>query len=309
MSQEQSPPRLPWVAYSEEYVVDYPADHVFHPEVARATLEMLLARGALTHQEVFDPVPASWEQVSLVHRPAYLERLRQFARQGWSETRDTPVSEPILQGTLKATGGTIAAATLALHHRAAVNLAGGYHHAFPDHGEGFCLINDIAVAIRVLQQGCLIERAAVVDLDLHQGNGTAAIFADDPSVFTFSMHEYNNYPVVKPPSDLDIHLPSGVGDDYYLQRLQEALPQVLASDPQLVIYVAGVDPYRLDQLGGLRLTEEGLRARDEMVTGQVAERGLPLCVVMAGGYAPTVQETAQLHANTVESLATLRPRA
>jgi len=303
MSADQMSACAPWVAYSDEYLIDYPAHHVFRPEVARITLDLLLASGALTRQNLFDPPPASWEQVSLVHRPPYLERLRRFASQGWSETPDTPVSASILKGTLKATGGTIAASKVALQQGRAANLAGGYHHAFPDHGEGFCLINDVAVALRLLQHEKLIERAAVVDLDLHQGNGTAAIFAGDPSVFTFSMHERDNYPPVKPPSDLDINLPSGTGDDYYRERLHEALPVVLAHEPQLVIYLAGVDPYRDDQLGGLALTEQGLRARDEMVMTQVRRRGIPLCVLMAGGYASTVQETAQLHANTVALLA------
>jgi len=292
-----------WLAYSEEYLVEYPADHVFRPEVPRLALHLLLEKRVVSAEEVFDPPAASWEQVSLAHHPSYLERLRQFAAHNWAETPDTPVSQPILQGVLKATGGTIAACEAALRRGFAANLAGGYHHAFPDHGEGFCLINDVAVAIRVLRQRGAIRRAAVVDLDLHQGNGTAAIFARDGDVFTLSLHEFDNYPPVKPASTLDVHLPSGADDDYYLERLRDALPKALAIEPNLVIYLAGVDPYYRDQLGGLALSEEGLRARDRLVISEVLARALPLCVLMAGGYAPSPEETARLHANTIEILA------
>jgi acetoin utilization deacetylase AcuC-like enzyme len=180
----------------------------------------------------------------------------------------------------------------------AVHIGGGLHHAFANHGEGFCPFNDVAVAIRVLQARGL-ERAAVVDLDVHHGNGTAFIFERDPTVFTFSMHQQHNYPMWKPKGSLDIGLPDGTHDVNYLERLDQALPTVMASRPQCVFYLAGADPYENDQLGGLRLTRDGLRQRDRMVIATVKESGMPLVVVLAGGYARHVEDTVAIHAATV----------
>ena len=179
------------------------------------------------------------------------------------------------------------------------HLGGGLHHAFPNHGEGFCPFNDVAVAVRMLQTHG-VERVAIVDLDVHHGNGTAFIFEADPRVFTFSMHQQHNYPMWKPPSSLDVALPDGVGDARYLRDLEHALPTVMASGPQCVFYLAGADPYEDDQLGGLRLTRDGLRQRDRMVIDTVRTTGVPLVIVLAGGYARRVEDTVRIHAATIE---------
>jgi acetoin utilization deacetylase AcuC-like enzyme len=213
---------------------------------------------------------------------------------------ELPWSPAIVEGFRLMVGGTIAAARLARAHGLAVHLGGGLHHAYPEHGEGFCVFNDVAVAIRVLQRDGEIRRAAVVDLDVHHGNGTAAIFAGDPDVFTLSMHQEHNYPAVKPPSTLDIGLRDGVSDAEYLARLEGALPQVTGFAPDLVFYLAGADPYRDDQLGGLALTLDGLRQRDAMVFRTCRRAGLPLVVTLAGGYARHVQHTIAIHQATVE---------
>ena len=177
------------------------------------------------------------------------------------------------------------------------------HHAFPDHGEGFCLFNDVAIAIRRLQHDRRIKQAAVVDCDVHHGNGTAFIFAGDPSVLTFSIHQQLNYPAWKPASDLDIGMPDGAGDDIYLAKLTEALPQVIRSRPELIVYLAGSDPFREDRLGGLALTHEGLRRRDRLVLDEASAAGVPVAIVLAGGYALRVEDPVTAHVNTIlESL-------
>jgi acetoin utilization deacetylase AcuC-like enzyme len=179
-----------------------------------------------------------------------------------------------------------------------IHLGGGLHHAFPNHGEGFCPFNDVAVAVRDLQRRDL-SRVAIVDLDVHHGNGTAFIFESDPRVFTFSMHQQHNYPMWKPRGSLDVGLPDGAGDSRYLQELERALPVVMASNPQCVFYLAGADPYEDDQLGGLRLTREGLRRRDRMVIDAVCSAGSPLVITLAGGYARRVEDTVAIHATTI----------
>ncbi len=198
-----------------------------------------------------------------------------------------------------ATGGTILAARLALESGLGFNVGGGFHHAFADHGEGFCAVNDIAVAVRRLQHDGLIRRAMIVDCDVHHGNGTAGIFAADPSVFTLSIHQANNYPTEKPPSSLDIHLANFTGDQEYLARLENGISAALAMcRPDLMVYVAGADPYFEDQLGGLSLTFEGLVARDRLVLGRALLEQIPVAVVLAGGYAESVEDTITIHANT-----------
>jgi acetoin utilization deacetylase AcuC-like enzyme len=199
------------------------------------------------------------------------------------------------------TGGTIAAAAAALEDGRAAHLGGGLHHAFANHGEGFCPLNDVAVAIRVLQRS--VRRAAVVDLDVHHGNGTAMIFERDESVFTFSMHQQHNYPFFKPRGDLDIGLEDGAGDARYLALLSDALPHVLASGPDLIVYLAGADPFENDRLGGLRLTKPGLAERDRLVIAAARSAGVPLVVVLAGGYAADVRDTVDIHVATIEALA------
>ena len=199
-----------------------------------------------------------------------------------------------------AAGGSILAAQHALTERVAFNIGGGFHHAFPDHGEGFCMIHDVAVAIRRLQADGALQRVLVVDTDVHQGNGTAAIFAGDESVFTLSLHQENNYPDPKPPSDLDVNLADGVGDEQYLELLDKALAEAFRRfAPQMLFYIGGADPYRDDQLGGLLLTMQGLQERDALVFAEARLRGLPVAVAFAGGYARQVEDTVGIHVNTV----------
>jgi acetoin utilization deacetylase AcuC-like enzyme len=224
----------------------------------------------------------------------------------WTEaTRQSelPLTSEIVRAYLLAAGGTTLAARMALDGRQLIvpHLGGGFHHAFAGHAEGFCYINDIAVAIRVMQRDGLIRRALVVDADLHQGNGTAHIFADDPDVFTMSIHQENNYPA-KQHSDLDIGLEDFAGDETYLRELGAVYPAIAdRHQPQLLVYVAGADPYERDQLGALKITLDGLRRRDELVLGGAAMLGIPTVVVMAGGYACDKADTARIHAETVKA--------
>jgi acetoin utilization deacetylase AcuC-like enzyme len=199
-------------------------------------------------------------------------------------------------------GGSILAGRLALERGLASHICGGFHHAYSDHGEGFCLINDVAIAIRAMISDGLIERAMVVDCDVHQGNGTAAIFAGDPAVFTFSIHQQHNYPPYKPPSDLDIGLENHTGDDEYLGLLDIHLPEIVRKhEPQLAFYLAGADPYRHDQLGGLDLSIQGLRERDEKVINVLREAGVAVATTTAGGYAISISDTVEIHCNTVRA--------
>jgi acetoin utilization deacetylase AcuC-like enzyme len=250
-----------------------------------------------------EPHAASWEDLALVHTREYLNKVRD-GRLTEEDVRllELPWLPGLADGFCLMTGGTCVTCELALDHGGAVHLGGGLHHAFPDHGEGFCLFNDVAVAIRRLQRDARIRTAAVVDCDVHHGNGTAFIFAADPTVFTFSIHQQRNYPSWKPASDLDIGLSDGAGDDEYLTRLEEALPQVMRSQPELILYLAGSDPFEEDRLGGLALTLEGMRRRDRLVLDAAASASVPVAVVLAGGYALKVEDTVQAHANTVIEL-------
>ena len=247
-----------------------------------------------------EPELARWEDLALVHTPAYLHKVRHgLLSEGEIRTLELPWIPELVDGFRLMTGGTWRATELALTHRVAVHLGGGLHHAFPDHGEGFCMFNDVAVAIRRLQRDRRIKRAAIVDCDVHHGNGTAFIFAMDPSVFTFSIHQQLNYPAWKPASDLDIGLPDGAGDDEYLSTLSEALPKVTDEGPEVIVYLAGSDPFREDRLGGLSLTHDGLRRRDRLVLEAASVAGVPVAVVLAGGYAVKVEDTVTAHVNTV----------
>jgi acetoin utilization deacetylase AcuC-like enzyme len=220
---------------------------------------------------------------------------------------EVPFSAALREAAWLAAGGTTLAARLARERGIAVHLGGGFHHAFPDHGEGFCLINDVAIAIRTLQREGLVQRAAIVDLDVHDGNGTAAIFRDDPAVFTFSMHQERNYPALKPPSDLDVTLEDGTSDAEYLALLEHHLPDLFSRHrPDIVLYLAGADPYRFDQLGGLGLTMSGLRRRDEVVFTHAARAGVGVAVCLAGGYAARTDDTVEIHCNTVRAIAAVR---
>lgn len=275
--------------------------HVF-PTRKYGLVRAALRERGLAGPEQFVAAPlATWDQLALVHTQEWLSRLRED-RLGVLEVArlELPSSPAIVDGFRVMCGGTLEASRLALEHGMAVTLGGGLHHAFPGHGEGFCMFNDVAVAIRALQREGRVGRAAVVDLDVHHGNGTAAIFAGDAEVFTASMHQWNNYPAEKPPSSLDVHLPDGTTDAEYLERLRGVLPEVIAHRPDLVIYLAGADPYHDDQLGGLSLTREGLRERDRAVFSALRGAGIPVAVTLAGGYARHTDDTVAIHVATVE---------
>jgi acetoin utilization deacetylase AcuC-like enzyme len=309
------------VVYSPRYRIDI-GRHVFPTEKFQLVHARLLATGVITPADVVEPQPASWEHLALVHTPEYLAKMRDGTMTDDDVERlELPWSAGMVEGFRLMTGGTIAAALLACGNepgstkaevrgasdfelqtsdfRVVCHLGGGFHHAFPNHGEGFCVFNDVAVASRVLQTRG-VERIAIVDLDVHHGNGTAFVFESDPGVFTFSMHQQHNYPMWKPRGSLDVGLNDGVHDAAYLRELERALPLVLAHRPQCVFYLAGADPYEDDQLGGLRLTKDGLRQRDRMVLDVVRGAGVPLIVTLAGGYARRVDDTVAIHAATIE---------
>jgi acetoin utilization deacetylase AcuC-like enzyme len=275
-------------------------DHVFPAHKYRLLRDRLLRTGFAAEEDFVAPEPATDDDILLVHDPAWVAKLRNGTLSYQEILRlEIPYSQHTIEAFWAATGGTILASRLALISRIGFNVGGGFHHAFADHGEGFCAVNDIAVAIRRLQKDRAIRRAMVVDCDLHHGNGTAGVFADDPSVFTLSIHQANNYPSEKPLSSLDIHLPDGTGDQNYLVRLQNGLSAALAMfRPDLILYVAGADPFCEDQLGGLLLTFEGLMARDRLVLGRAVRERIPVAVVLAGGYAASVEDTITIHANT-----------
>lgn len=287
--------------YSPQYEVDL-GPHVFVTSKYRMTREALLSRGLAKESDFVEPSPPSSEDLLAVHTAEYLGDLQSLR---WSElTRysELPLTRDVVDANILAAGGSILGARIALAEppHLCVHIGGGLHHAFADRAEGFCYVNDIAVAIRVMQRDRLIRRAMVVDCDLHQGNGTAHIFSHDPSVFTLSIHQENNYPL-KQKSDCDIGLDDFVGDSEYLAALADAMiPAMDRHEPEFLVYVAGADPYYDDQLGQLRLTKEGLKKRDEFVLGEAKKRGIPTLVVMAGGYARKVEDTVDIHAGTCE---------
>ena len=309
------------IVYSDRYAVDLGA-HVFPTAKYAGVQAALLAQGLVLPADFEAPPPATWEELALVHTPDYLDKIRHGRLSPGELTQlEIPATPDVVDwfrlmagGTLLAaravapggTGGGMAAdqsGAAAKPKRpwaVAVHLGGGFHHAFGNHGEGFCMINDVAVAIRAIKHGRLASRVAVVDCDVHQGNGTAMIFAADRSVFTFSMHQENNYPGYKPRSALDIGLADGAGDDEYLEALSSALPKVLACGPDVIFFVAGADPFREDQLGGLNLTLDGLRRRDRMVFEASRAAGVPVVVTFAGGYAARLADTIAIHVATVE---------
>jgi len=264
--------------------------------------EEVLRRGLLREDEIVAPVPATVEEVLRVHDREYVEKLLHGRLSVLEEALlEVPYSKGLVTASFLCAGGSIVAARLALERGAAVNLGGGFHHAFPDHGEGFCVFHDVAIAIRTLQAAERIRRAAVIDVDVHHGNGTAAIFRHDPTVFTFSIHEEQNYPAVKPPSDRDVGLDTGTGGGPYLDSLRRYVPEILDRHrPELLTYVAGADPFEEDQLGGLKLTREDLRERDRIVFGESAARGVPVAAFLAGGYAKRLEDTVAIQADMVE---------
>src|SRR5271157_4494248 len=290
------------LVYHENYDLHL-GSHVF-PSKKYAWLHDRLIRTRFATVEDFTaPEPAADEDILLVHDLEWVAKLRSGTLTYQDILRlEIPYSRQMVEAFWLAAGGTILAARLALESGVGFNLGGGFHHAFPDHGEGFCAINDIAVAIRRLQRDGAIRRAMVVDCDVHHGNGTAAIFAGDDSVFTLSIHQFRNYPSEKPPSSLDIHLADGVGDAEYLHRLGDGYRAALAIfQPELVMYVAGADPFYADQLGGLSLILDGLKERDNMVIWTALQHQIPVAVVLAGCYALSVEDTVTIHANTAQA--------
>jgi acetoin utilization deacetylase AcuC-like enzyme len=314
--------------YSDEYYLPI-GQHVFHAEKYRLVRDHLLETKVADPSDFVTPQPASDQDILLVHTPQYVNKLKTRTLSSREEMElEIPYSPELVHAFWLAAGGSILAADRALKDGVGINIGGGFHHAFPDHGEGFCMIHDVAVAIRRMQRNSKIRTAMTVDCDVHHGNGTAAIFAGTrtvseplPSsgpptlgrpavmrgahagdVFTISLHQENNYPALKPPSSIDVDLPDGITDEGYLAWLDNALSSGLRQfTPDLICYIAGADPYREDQLGGLGLTMEGLKKRDELVFRVAKTRGIPVMVTYAGGYARRVEDTVTIHCNTVVS--------
>ena len=288
--------------YSDQYDLNL-GNHVFPSVKYRLTKEKLVQEGVIAEQDIVEPAPATDEDLELVHDPEYIRKLKTGALSFEELLRlEIPTSPEMVRAAWLAAGGSILAGRLALEAGVSVNLTGGFHHAFPDHGEGFCAIHDVAVAIRRLQKDKAIERAMTVDCDVHQGNGTAAIFQNDATVFTFSIHQERNYPYPKPPGALDINMEDGAGDEEYLAALEHGLSQSFEQfKPDVIFYLAGADPYREDQLGGLKLSLEGLERRDRMVFEAARARRIPVVVTLAGGYARRVEDTVRIHFNTVRA--------
>jgi len=286
--------------YDDDYDLHLGA-HVFPSRKYRLVREALLREHLADETDFISPTPGSDEDVLRVHLPEYVHKLKTGTLNYLEILRmEVAYSKELIQACWLGAGGSIEAGKRALADGCAVNIGGGFHHAFPDHGEGFCVIHDVAIAIRRLQFDGAIKSAMTIDTDVHQGNGTAAIFADDSSVFTFSIHQENNYPSPKAPSNLDANLPDGIGDADYLAILESHLVRAFEQfHPDLICYVAGADPYREDQLGGLALTMEGLRRRDDMVFDCARRHGVPVAVTLAGGYARRVSDTVCIHVNTI----------
>ncbi|MBV9181526.1 MAG: histone deacetylase [Acidobacteria bacterium] len=312
--------------YHEKYFLPI-GNHVFPADKYRRIRQKLIDAAVAEASDFIPPQPASDNDILLVHTPEYVRKLKTGTLSVHEELEmEIPYSAELVAAFWLAAGGSMLAAREALNDRAAINIGGGFHHAFPDHGEGFCMVHDVAVAIRRLQQEEKISTAMIVDCDVHQGNGTAAIFAATPmpseplpssapsmlkpaarmrlghagDVFTISLHQEKNYPAWKPPSSIDIDLPDGITDDDYLAWLDNALSSALRRfKPDLLCYIAGADPFREDQLGGLGLTIAGLMKRDELIFQVAKTRAIPVMVTYAGGYAQRLEDTVTIHANTV----------
>jgi acetoin utilization deacetylase AcuC-like enzyme len=288
------------VVYSAQYDLNL-GNHVFPSIKYRLIKEKLLRDQIVDAQDIVEPRAATEDDIALVHSLEYIRKL-QAGKLSYLEILrlEIPYSPELVRAVWLAAGGSILAGRMALENGTAANIGGGFHHAYPDHGEGFCVLNDFAIGIRRLQKDKAIERAMTVDCDVHQGNGTAAIFANDAMVYTLSIHQVNNYPYPKPPSTLDINLRDGVDDAEYLDELGKGLDQALSNfKPDLIYYVAGADPYRDDQLGGLKLSIEGLEKRDRLVFEKARAKKIPVAVTLAGGYSRQVEDTIEIHTNTV----------
>jgi acetoin utilization deacetylase AcuC-like enzyme len=285
---------------SARYTFPLPPGHRFPIAKYELLREQVLTSGIVAPEALREPARATHAALLLVHTAGYVDRFLDGSLTAVELRRlGFPWSTALVERSLRAVGGTCEAASAALDDGIAMNLAGGTHHAFADHGEGFCVFNDVAVAVRTLQRAGRVRRAAIIDLDVHQGNGTNAIFAGDDSVFTFSMHGGRNYPFHKVPGSLDVELADGTGDDEYLARLTTHLPDVLArSQADLVLYLAGADPHADDSLGRLGLSCDGLARRDAFVIDLCREVGLPVAITIAGGYGRNIAETVRIHLET-----------
>ena len=294
------------VVHHPAYEVDI-GPHVFPTAKYRLVRNRLVHEGVIAEADIVTPEAVRDADVLLAHSTAYVHKIRLGALSISEQIAlEVPFSPALREAMWLCAGGTYLAGRLALERGIAFHLGGGFHHAFSDHGEGFCLIHDVAVAIRMLNRDGAIGRAVVVDCDVHHGNGTAAIFRDDAAVFTLSMHQEHNYPAWKPPSDLDLGLDDHTGDLEYLSLIDEHLPAIVEHHrPELAFYLAGADPYAEDQLGGLALTMEGLRRRDESVLQILRRAGVPVAIVLAGGYAVQQDDTVAIHATTATVAATI----
>jgi acetoin utilization deacetylase AcuC-like enzyme len=295
------------VVHSPDYACDI-GIHVFPVEKYERVRRQLVLEGVIDPAAILAPQLPARADLLRVHTAEYLDDLGELRWTPRTSASELPLNAGIVRAYSLACSGTTIAAVAALGAGMAVHLGGGFHHAFADRAEGFCYLNDLAVAIRALQHHGRVRRAAVVDLDVHQGNGTAGIFHGDPSVFTLSVHQEANYPNPKPPSDLDVGLADGTGDTEYLARLDAALERVWSFAPEIVLYQAGADPYAGDVLGGLSLTLAGLAARDARVLEGCHERGIPAVVTLGGGYARDVADTVEIHAQTARIAARLARR-
>jgi acetoin utilization deacetylase AcuC-like enzyme len=291
------------VFYTPRYYADIGETHIFPIRKFELVRNKLIEEGTLHPGELEEPTPAEVPDVLLVHTEDYVTRLRNGSLTDKEIRRlGLPWSESLVRRSFYAVGGTIAAALHSIATGYSSNLAGGTHHSFPDRGEGFCVLNDVAIAIRTLRSRGLIRRAAIVDCDVHQGNGTATIFEDDQDTFTFSMHGANNYPLFKARSSLDVELPDGTTDEEYLGVLSQNLPVVFEHKPEIVFYLAGADPFTEDKLGKLSLSMTGLRLRDELVLRECYEREVSVTTVMSGGYGKQIDDTVEIHCNTIRSV-------
>ena len=276
-------------------------EHVFPSQKFHLIAELLLRDGIAAKDDFLMPNPASDEDILRVHTADWVRKLKTGTLTASEEMRlEVPYSSELVEAFWLAAGGTILAAQSALRDGFGCNLGGGFHHAYPDHGEGFCAIHDVAVGVRRLQADGAIRKALIVDTDVHHGNGTAAIFRGDPNVFTLSIHQENNYPAHKPSSTVDLNMEDRADDDEYLAALIPAVQSALDEfRPDMVFYVGGADPYCEDQLGGLSLTKQGLMLRDRKVFEESRKRGIPVATTLAGGYARRVEDTVRIHVNTI----------
>ena len=288
------------VVYHERYDLNL-GPHVFPSQKFRLIYELLLRDGIATKDDFLRPEPASDEDVLRVHTPDWVRKLKTGTLTASDVMLlEVPYSPELVEAVWLAAGGSILAGQAALRDGFGSNLSGGFHHAYPGHGEGFCAIHDVAVAIRKLQADGAVKKAMVVDTDVHHGNGTAAIFSKDATVFTISIHQENNYPAHKPPSSIDLNMADRVDDEEYLDALIPAVQKALNEfQPDILFYVGGADPYCEDQLGGLSLTKEGLKERDGKVFEAARKRKIPVATVLAGGYARRVEDTVRIHVNTI----------